>query len=142
MNGDADRILQLERDFGILRSDVNVIQANLIPLREGVSNFREFQRRGTRYFDRAEAVLDYQERKRVEDIEKENRERARKKMWLMILGPLIVALIGFLSYQWYSFTEDLIQIDHEWRQAHHGSTPNVGFLLPHIAPQDAINPPH
>ena len=104
---EPDRVLQLERNYGELAGRIAVIQAELGPLKEGVSNFREFQRRGQRYFDRAEAVLDANEQRRKNQL-----------IWLRILAPFILAIIGFFSYRWYNFTGDMMQIDHEWHIAH------------------------
>ena len=83
------------------------MEAKLKPLEEGIANFRAFQLRGTKYFDRAEAVLD----------DNENRRRDRMA-WIKIVAIFLVPLACFLCWHWYIFTEDMIQIDHEWHAAH------------------------
>lgn len=115
---DDSRMWDLVQEYGDLKAEVSSMKAELIPLKEGVSNFRQFQKRGNQYFDRAEAVLDAQEVWR------------RKRMgWIKVLAPFAVALVGFLCYHWYVFTQDMIQIDEEWRQAHNPAPHQSGYML-------------
>ena len=111
---EADRILELERNYGTLAGEVGVIKAELIPLKEGVKNFRDFRDRGLAFFERAEASLDSEDERRNEMRDQSRRAEHRKDRWLKvvsILAPFVLAALTFLCYQAFVFTEDMIQID-------------------------------
>lgn len=117
MSTEWNRYEQFAERIGRLDAEVKVIQTELIPLKEGVSNFRAFQVRGSRYFDKAEARMEAEDDRR----QKEDHKRATRMGWYKIasgiIGPLMVAFVIWLVVHWYNFTEDMIHMDEEWHAA-------------------------
>lgn len=103
-----DRLHSVEERLGRVEGDIKVMSQRLTPVEEGVANFRQFQVRGNRYFDRAEAVLDENERRRQDG-----------RFWITVVALFLVPFFGWLAYQCYTFTEDVIQMDHQWRVSQH-----------------------
>ena len=112
-----DRQWNLGRDISELASKVSRMEAELVPLKEGVSNFRLFQARGSRYFDRAEGALDATDRR-----------RKSLGFWLKIVAPLIISAMGFVSYQVWNFTGDLVKIVHEYHESHKSEFQQKSFF--------------
>lgn len=140
-----ERVQKLEEKLGTLHAEVSVIQAELVPLKEGVRNFRSFQERGTRYFDTAE------ERMRQDDIRRADKAKAaelearhkrdRIKMWqwlASLLALFMVPLSAYLVYHWWIFTQDVIQMDEEWHHSHTLNKPHDNYFY---GPQSANHPP-
>ncbi len=118
MGTDEDRLLKLEERYADLNAEVREINAKLVPLERGVQNFISFQRRGTTYFDRAEAVLDANEKRRRITL-----------TWAKIISPLVIAMVCWLAFESFTFTADMIKIDRLWHQSqrvHPGAT----FFIP------------
>lgn len=115
-----DRLHAVEERLGRVEGDIKVISQRLTPVEEGVANFRQFQTRGNRYFDRAEAVLDANEKRRNDS-----------RFWVGILALFLVPLFGWMAFRAYVFTEDVIQMDHDWHMAQHDpSHRNSWYLAP------------
>jgi len=106
-------------------------------LMEGVSNFREFQRRGSRFFDQAEAVW-----------KADKSRRARNLAIAAILAVPLTGLMGWLSIQIVDNVQNILRIEEQWKQAHpsefvkpqslfHAPDPNPAYALEKRSAQDA-----
>lgn len=128
-------------DVEKLMIDVAVIQAELVPIKQAVTNYRAFMKEGSEYFTIARDRIKAEDERR----EKEDARRERRmnwiKIWAGIAGPLFVALIIWIAIQAYSFTMDMDKIDHAWHsELHHQSFFNqTDPARPHV--NDAIIPP-
>jgi len=76
-------------------------------LKDGVSNFRAFQARGTKYFDRAEGVW-----------EADTRRRKRNLAISLVVIPCLLAALGWGIVQGGNLVIRILQIEQQWQQAH------------------------
>ena len=110
---DANEHLQ---DLLIWRSRVDV---ELDEIKQGVTNFRAFQTRCNKYFDRFEAIA-YQDAKRAK----------RRLQIAAILAVLVIPPATWVSAQTVKFCQDLYQITQEWHDVHKTALDKKSFFDP------------
>lgn len=87
-----------------------LMERDMLTVKEGVSNFRKFQERGTRYFDRAEGAMDLSEK-----------NKSRNWKLLGFAAPFILAAVIWVGNWGVTVIKNLdivLQIEQEWKQAH------------------------
>ncbi len=89
------------------------VEGKLEKALEGVSNFRKFQERGSRFFDRSEALMDAQE-----ISEKKKWKRSDKIAAISILLIVLAPLVGLIANRAISFYEEMKQFHDEFKQIH------------------------
>lgn len=89
----------------------------MIVVEKGVSNFRDFQARGTRFFDRSETLFEAAERR-----------RKRRLILAGILAPFALAIFGFFGVKAWDLTTDVVKIVDEWHQLHHAQFDKKSLL--------------
>jgi len=94
-------------------------------LKQGVSNFRNFQERGNKFFDRFEAIADEDEK-----VAKKQWKRSDKIAVMAILTVVFLPPIGYLSDKVVIFFGDLYQITQEWHQVHKSELHQKSFANP------------
>jgi len=146
---EADRLLSLEKRVGEVEGRLTAVDATLVPIIEGVGNFRQFQRRGYEFFDKfearaeaekeaelaAEKVVQAAEKKAAEAaaVKAEERRAAMTKKFavLSILAALLATPAFYAGKNVYDFASTLLTIVQEWHEVHKGELPpRKGFFSP------------
>ena len=99
-----EKVEGIASDFREWRSAIMVEHQML---KDGVANFRSFQARGTRFFDRFEAIAD-------------SDAKRRKRNWTIavVIGPFILAAAGWGCNKIVQAGITVYQIEEQWKEAH------------------------
>ena len=76
-------------------------------LKEGVANFKVFKERGTKFFDRAEILLEESEKR-----------RKRNATLAIIIAPFILGISSWGCAKFVHVAVDIYQIEQQWKDAH------------------------
>ena len=130
-----ERVEAIASDFREWRSGIMVEHGML---KDGVANFRTFQTRGTKFFDRFEAIADSDERR-----------KKRNATIAIVIGPFILAVAGWGCAKVVQAGITIYQIEEQWKEAHPSEFKQQKSLYDSPervyatdrAPQDAQLPP-
>lgn len=100
---------------------VTRLETQMVEVQEGVSNFRDFQKRGNTFFDRAEAVW-----------EADDKRRKRNFAVALTLIPILAAVLGWITVKGTNVILEILQIERDWKTAHPSEF---------VKPQSLFNPP-